>query len=69
MHRNACIERILGVLLDKGDKALQRTVTIIIQKFTRTGRFELESWETSNTEGNRRREIVLRSLHLGTERR
>ena len=59
-------ERVLGVFLNKGNKALQGAVTLVVDEFLGTGRLELQGGEASNPEWNGRRKVVLRGVELGT---
>lgn len=57
-------KRVLCVLLNEGDEALERPVTIVVEEITRTSGFELERRETRDAEGDAGRKVVLRGLHL-----
>jgi hypothetical protein len=59
-------ECVLSVLLYKRDKALERTVTLVIDEVTAASGLELERGEALDAERYRGRQIVLLSLHLGT---
>lgn len=59
-------ERVLGVLLNEGNQALQRAVTFIVDEVTRTSGLELDGRETLDTEGNADWEIILGCLKFGT---
>ena len=62
------LQRILSVLLDESNKALEGAIAIIINERTATSLLELQGRETRNLEVDRRWEIVLSGLHLRTER-
>lgn len=62
------VERVLGVLLDEGDEALQGAVTLVVNELLGAGGLELESGEAGNAEGDSRGEVVFRDFELGTRR-
>ena len=41
------------------------TVALVVEEFTRTGRLEFKSRETSNPEGNSGGKVVLGRFHFG----
>lgn len=48
-----------GVLLNKLDERLERSVTLVVDEGVRTGRLELERGETGNLKGLGRGNVVL----------
>jgi len=56
-----------GVLLEEGDEALERAVTLVVNPLLGAGGLELEGREAGDTEGNGRREVVLGDIELGTK--
>lgn len=61
------VERVLGILMDEGNKMLERAIAVVVNEVTGTSLLELDSRETGDAETSRRGNIVFGSLHLGTE--
>ena len=61
------LERVLRVLLNECNKALQRAVALVVDPLTGSRRLKLEGREAGDAEGNGRRQIVFWGIHLGTD--
>jgi hypothetical protein len=61
-------KRVLGVLVDEGNEVIERAVTIVVDKFAGASLLELDGRETGDAERSRWGNVVVRSLHLGTEK-
>lgn len=66
LDRYVELQSVFGVLLDEGDKALQRAVTLVVDEFASTSWLELDGGEARYTEGKRGGKIILLGLDFGT---